>query len=250
MDGFIAQQTQGARLRALFNPAAGDVREPDVMGYHDRADIPNYWAYATNLCSGTTCSSPTLPGAFPRTCTWSRSGRRAARAATMSCVNDDQNRRSPPDYGSGVAAPRTPDYEWTDLTYLLHKYGVSWAYYVFKGSEPDCDDDAAMSCAPVKQGAKTPGIWNPLPYFDTVQQDDQLGNVQSLSNFFIDAKLGSLPAVSWITPNGTVSEHPPALVSTGQSYVTGLINAIMKAPIGGARRSFSAGTIGAASTTT
>ena len=55
---------------------------------------------------------------------------------------------------------------------------------MFKGSEPDCDDDAAMSCAPVGQSAKTPGIWNPLPYFTDVQQDDQLGNIKSLSDFF------------------------------------------------------------------
>lgn len=38
------------------------------------------------------------------------------------------------------------------------------------------------------------------------------------------------PAVSWIDPTGAVSEHPPALVSTGQSYVTGLINTIMAGP--------------------
>ncbi len=55
-------------------------------------------------------------------------------------------------------------------------------------------------------------------------------NIQSLSNFFAAAKAGTLPAVSWIDPNGTVSEHPPALVSTGQAYVTGLINAIMQSP--------------------
>ncbi len=123
-----------------------------------------------------------------------------------------------------------PDYAWTDLTYLLHKQNVPWAYYVFNGTEPDCQDDAAMTCAPVAQNAKTPGIWNPLPYFDTVKQDGQLGNIQSLSNFYTAAKKGTLPAVSWIDPTGAVSEHPPALVSTGQAYVTGLINAVMSGP--------------------
>jgi phospholipase C len=44
------------------------------------------------------------------------------------------------------------------------------------------------------------------------------------------AKKGTLPAVSWINPTGAVSEHPPALVSTGQAYVTGLINAVMSGP--------------------
>ena len=80
---------------------------------------------------------------------------------------------------------------------------------MFKGTEPDCDDDAAMSCAPIGQSAKTPGIWNPLPYFTDVQQDDQLGGHPVAVDFYSAAKAGSLPAVSWIVPNGTVSEHPP-----------------------------------------
>jgi phospholipase C len=123
-----------------------------------------------------------------------------------------------------------PDYAWTDLTYLLHKGNVPWGYYVFDGTEPDCQNNSAMTCAPVAQNAKTPGIWNPLPYFDTVKQDGQLGNIQSLTNFYTAAKTGTLPAVSWIDPTGAVSEHPPALVSTGQAYVTGLINTIMTGP--------------------
>jgi phospholipase C len=36
--------------------------------------------------------------------------------------------------------------------------------------------------------------------------------------------------VSWIVPNAKVSEHPPALISTGQAYVTTLINSIMRSP--------------------
>jgi phospholipase C len=87
-----------------------------------------------------------------------------------------------------------------------------------------------VTCQPVAQGAKTPGIWNPLPHFQTVHDDGQVGNVQTLSNFFTAAKNGTLPAVSWIDPNGKVSEHPTGLVSAGQTYVTGLINAIMQSP--------------------
>jgi phospholipase C len=99
-----------------------------------------------------------------------------------------------------------------------------------KGTEPDCEDSVAMTCAAVKQNAKTPGIWNPLPYFDTVKADRQEGNIQDLSAFYRAAQAGTLPAVSWIAPSGKVSEHPPSLVSAGQTYVTGLINAIMKGP--------------------
>ena len=98
------------------------------------------------------------------------------------------------------------------------------------GREPDCEDDAALSCAPVNQNNATPGIWNPLPYFDTVAQDGELGKVRPVSDFYAAAKAGKLPAVSWVVPSGELSEHPSAPVSFGQSYVTSLVNAVMRSP--------------------
>ncbi|MDX6510045.1 MAG: hypothetical protein QOG81_1797, partial [Gaiellaceae bacterium] len=80
------------------------------------------------------------------------------------------------------------------------------------------------------QNAKTPGIWNPLPWFDTVKQDGQLQNITTLTNYFAAAKAGKLPAVAWINPTGSVSEHPPGLVSAGEKYVTKLVNAAMRGP--------------------
>jgi phospholipase C len=151
----------------------------------------------------------------------------------FSCRNSLQNPN--PDYAGGISGINGPSdqqlhYAWTDETYLLHRQNVSWGYYVLAGSEPDCANDADVTCAPVPQGAATPGIWNPLPSFTDVAQDGQLGNVQPLQSFYAQAAAGRLPAVAWIDPNGAVSEHPPALVSTGQAYVTGLVNAIMRSP--------------------
>jgi phospholipase C len=239
MDGFIEQQTAArAGCEQLFDPTCGRGESaglPDVMGYHTGADIPNYWTYAHDFVLDDhmfqSDLSWSLPSHLYMVSEWS--ARCQVAGDPMSCVNNDAHPELPPDFqrrNLGVSAPVPPDYAWTDLTYLLHRAGVSWRYYVFKGSEPDCEDDAAMSCAPVQQGPRTPGIWNPLPYFDTVQQDGQLGNIQSLTQFFTAAKAGTLPAVSWIDPNGIVSEHPPALISVGQTYVTGLINAIMQSP--------------------
>jgi phospholipase C len=237
MDGFVREQLQARTgCEQLFNPACGRSSGlPDVMGYHNGADIPNYWTYAKDFVLNDhmfqSDASWSLPSHLYMVSEWS------AHCTTvgdpMSCTNNDQSPGLPPDFqrhNLGIGTPTTPGYAWTDLTYLLHRAGVSWGYYVFKGTEPDCQLDAAMSCAPVAQRPRTPGIWNPLPYFATVQRDGQLGNVRSLSNFYSEAKTGTLPAVSWIDPNGTVSEHPPALVSAGQTYVTGLINAIMRGP--------------------
>ena len=236
MDGFVGEQERGmAGCAQTFNPACGNGGgSPDVMGYHTGADIPNYWTYAHDFVLQDhmfeSVASWSLPAHLYLVSEWS--ARCTAQGDPESCRSAIESPQNPPDFARrlGNPNPSDPNYAWTDLTYLLHKYGISWAYYVDKGTEPDCDNDAAMACAPVGQTAKTPGIWNPLPYFTDVQQDDQLGNIQSLANFFSAAKDGSLPEVSWITPNGTVSEHPPGLISAGQTYVTGLINAIMRSP--------------------
>ena len=68
-----------------------------------------------------------------------------------------------------------------------------------------------------------------------------LEDIQSLTNFYSAVQNTSecgLPNVSWITPNDKVSEHPPALVSTGQAYVTTLINSIMRSPCWGSTAIF------------
>src|SRR5262249_38073387 len=137
----------------------------------------------------------------------------AARGKPMSCRTSIENPGAPP----GEAQDPTGavrHYDWTDLTYLLHKHHVSWRYYVVRGSEPDCST-GTMRCKSIPQDARTPGIWNPLPWFTTVKQDHQLGNVQPLGSFIRATRAGTLPAVSWISPSQTVSEHPPALISTG-----------------------------------
>jgi phospholipase C len=232
MDGFIAQAEKGRHCTST-NPncspctSASTAQCVDAMGYHDAGEIPNYWTYARDFVLQDRMFEPNASWSLPehlfQVSEWS--GFCTNPFDAFSCRNALQNPNPP-----GTPLSQTPLYAWTDMTYLLHKFGVSWAYYVFKGTEPDCENDAAVTCAPVQQGPTTPGIWNPLPHFTDVQQDGQLANVQTLTNFFAAAKAGTLPAVSWIDPNGKVSEHPPSLVSAGQTYVTGLINAIMRSP--------------------
>jgi phospholipase C len=245
MDGFVAQAEQGSGC-ASADPNCSPCTENghvqsqntsciDVMGYHDAREIPNYWAYAENYVLQDQMFEPNASWSLPQhlfmVSEWSAFCSNPL--VPSSCHGELQNPN--PDSTLNATQFASPNdgqlhYAWTDITYLLHQQNVSWGYYVFQGTEPDCENDASMSCAPVQQGPATPGIWNPLPSFGDVAQDGQLGNVQSLSNFFSAAKNGTLPAVSWIDPNGAVSEHPPALVSAGQTYVTGLINAIMQSP--------------------
>ncbi|MGI8663491.1 MAG: alkaline phosphatase family protein [Acidimicrobiales bacterium] len=245
MDGFIAQSEQAKKGCAdPNNPACANSKTADVMGWHDAREIPNYWAYAQNYVLQDRMFEPNASWSLPEhlfmVSEWS--AKCATAGDPSSCKNELQSPGSPPKdksytavpatdpEGDPVAAPTGPDYAWTDLTYLMHKAGVPWGYYVVGGTEPDCQNPESVSCAPVKQTAQTPGIWNPLPYFDTVREDKQLANIQSVDNFYGQAKSGTLPAVSWVVPSGPVSEHPPGALSAGQAYVTSLVNAVMASP--------------------
>jgi phospholipase C len=244
MDGFIGQAESGRKgCLDPTDPACTNSAKPDVMGYHTQSDIPNYWTYAEDFVLQDHMFEPnaswSLPAHLFLVSEWSAYCTQHDNPS--SCHNAMQTKPverpadTPAYYGgqAGATKPGTggqPVYAWTDLTYLLYKSHVSWGYYVVSGTEPDCENDAALTCAPVQQSAATPGIWNPLPWFDTVKADHQLGNIQSVSRFYAAAKNGTLPSVSWVVPSGAVSEHPPAPVSYGQSYVTSLVNAVMNSP--------------------
>jgi phospholipase C len=237
MDGFVGTSEHAQHDCAdQTNPicAANAGRGVGVMGYHTQSDIPNYWKYAHDFVLADHMFEPNASWSLPehlfQVSEWS--AKCTTHHVPRSCVNADMPAPSPPNPNATNVQPaaKTPIYAWTDLTYLLHKNKVSWGYYVVSGTEPDCQNDAALTCAPVPQKAGTPGIWNPLPYFDTVRNDGQLANIQDVSNFYTAAHTGTLPAVSWVVPSADVSEHPPSAVSAGQSYVTSLINAVMTSP--------------------
>jgi phospholipase C len=234
MSGFIGRAESGRKMfcnRHINSPKCSLApRNPDVMGYHDAREIPNYWSYAHHFVLQDHLFQPdtswSLPSHLFMVSGWS--AKCSQRGNPKSCVNAEQAPGSPPGDPENLTGA-VPDYAWTDLTYLLHKQHVSWRYYVFKGSQPDCADNQ-MLCKAIPQNASTPGIWNPLPWFDTVQQDGQAQNVAPFGDFLTAARTGTLPAVSWLAPAQAVSDHPPALISRGQAYVTGVVNAVMRSP--------------------
>jgi phospholipase C len=247
MDGFI-KSVEGADLDTDKLGCAVNLQPlgcVDVMGYHTAAEIPNYWTYAKDfvlqdhmfesaqawslvshlyLVSGWSaqCSNGYEPdtckanNTFPELPSWLPQTLQEAIGGALGLLMP-----------ANPSAP--PSYAWTDVSYLLHRSGVSWRYYVEEGTEPDCET-GAMTCAPIPQVITDPSIWNPLPAFGDVRRDGQLGNVVATSQLFADAAAGHLPAVSWVTPSGDDSEHPPANIAAGQEHVTNVINAIMKSP--------------------
>ena len=235
MNGFVSAAGRASHQCVdVNNPSCRTTKKVDVMGYHTRGDIPNYWAYAKSFVLQDHMFAPnaswSLPAHLYQVSEWSA---RCRNQNPFSCRSYIGGHMADPPNGwagtPGTPAPR-PAYAWTDLTYLLHQHHVSWGYYVTPGTEPDCRNSNAISCHLAGQSALTAGYWNPLPRFVTVQRDHQLHDIKPLARFRRAARRGTLPAVSWVVPSGTTSEHPPAKVSTGQSYVTRLINTIMRGP--------------------
>ena len=230
MTGFQNQANVASNCVDFTDPACGGNTGKnfnDAMGYHSASDIPNYWSYASNYVLQDRFFAPStswsLADHLYAVSGWSAKCSSNAPTSCTSTLYDNDPRSAKVLSGANHVA-------WTDITYLLHRAGVSWAYYISTGGQPDCEKNSEMVCKPAKQGVGTPGWWNPLPYFNTVQNDQETGNIQDSAKFLTAAKNGSLPAVSWVIPNNQNSEHAPAKVSVGQSYVTKLINAAMAGP--------------------
>ena len=208
----------------------GPQGQPDVMGYHTADEIPNYWAYAKQYTLHDRMFAPTdswtLPSHLYLVSGWSASCPDPDDA--MSCRSDLKFPGH--DFATGKAHSWAPamgeplPYVWGDITWLLYKRGVSWGYFV---GEASC---IVAPCEHSLQGKSTNPIQNPLPGFTSVSATGQLDNIRPNTEFFDAAAAGNLPAVSWVMPTMTNSEHPPSNIAPGQAWVTKIVNAVMKGP--------------------
>jgi phospholipase C len=205
--------------------------QPDVLGYHTRRELPNYWSYADHYVLHDRMFAPvdswTLPSHLFLVSGWSAFC--PDLDDPMSCRSEKVFHGDPKfheqwpglTWKASDGAPRP--YIWGDMTWLLYRAGVSWGYFVGGGScvVPPCDD---------RQGPLTADVQNPLPGFRSVEATGQFENIRPNTDFLDLAAQGDLPAVSWIVPIIDQGDHPPDDISKGQAFVTRFINAVMNGP--------------------
>ncbi|MBV9440699.1 MAG: phospholipase [Candidatus Eremiobacteraeota bacterium] len=254
MDGFVrvARETERGCLWGYHDAKCDPTAPPDVMGYHDGREIPNYWAYARAFVLQDHMFEPvaswSLPVHYFEVSGWSARCPRGPRSDVfavdpMSCRSDPDLLLKPPKSHSNRAAPDVAKTEedtdddfpvaaWTDLTYLLDRRGVTWSYVVADGTPTGCVSarQVARCIAAQSDHRTTPYIWSPLLTASDVHEAHHVANIRTLAQFVAQARAGTLPAVTWIAPGGLTSDHPPALVSVAQTYVTRLINVVMRSP--------------------
>jgi phospholipase C len=233
MDGFITalerikacakgQVSEECVLAKQDNPGA-----PDVMGYHDARDIPNYWAYAKRYLLQDRMFAPTdswtLPSHLYLVSAWS------AKCTDLTTPDPDASScRTDIDHPGGMEGKpfgvvEEMQYRWASIPWLLDKADVSWAYYVGEDTclAPDCENDGAHA---------TPRSWMAISGFRNVAYTDTLDNIRTYPDFFERAAAGTLPSVSWVVPYKGNSEHPTHPVDEGQAWVTSVVNAVMQGP--------------------
>ena len=102
---------------------------------------------------------------------------------------------------------------WPTMADVLDAAGLPWkCYSVADGSVPS-----------------TVGAFNPFIFFSQILTNPtRLAQATAdISEFFADLASGSLPAVSWIVTEATVSEHPPAPPDMGQLLAARVVQELM-----------------------
>jgi phospholipase C len=196
-----------------------------TMGYYDERDIPNYWDYARHytLCDRffSSLNGPSLPNHLYTVA--AQSGGLVVNVFTIRAVDE--------------AMDDADGFSFATMVNLFSKAKISWKYYVETQpvpAPPGPYQPTARSASNEFPDPKKFSLWNPLPAFGEIRRDpDTMAHLVDLKEYFNDLTHGSLPEVSWITPDFNDSEHPPeptAPVAQGMWYVTHLLNALMQSP--------------------
>jgi len=173
--------------------------------------IPNYWQYARHFTLAdhyfTSVHGPSLPNHL------------FTLAAQSGGVIDNVSSN-----GGGVACDGTPTgtvpvidangnrtaqspcFDFTTLADLLGDAGLSWRYYA----------DGGGGTFSVIRHIRNGPMW--------------VNAQNSSAQFLEDAQSGRLPAMAWLLPPSTASEHPPNSICAGDNQTAQFVNAIMQGP--------------------
>jgi phospholipase C len=173
---------------------------PYVMGYHTRADIPFQFALAEafTICDAYHCSllGPTWPN----------------RMYWMTGTNDPEGKAGGPIIRNHVPPE---GFGWTTYAERLEQAGVSWKVY-------EQDDNYGCNMLENFKAFRQAGYDSPLRLKGLTHGPE--------GQFEYDAINDRLPAVSWIIPTSTQSEHPDFMPAAGAAFVASKIDAIAANP--------------------
>ncbi|HEV8049572.1 MAG TPA: alkaline phosphatase family protein, partial [Thermoplasmata archaeon] len=120
------------------------------------------------------------------------------------------------------AANRTKTVE--DL--LNNSPQTTWKYYDWALPSYQTAINAGVGVG----GDSAYAYWNPLAAKYESYTQWYVNHFVARSQFFNDTSAGQLPDISYVIPNADFSDHPPANVSAGESYVASVVDAVEASP--------------------
>jgi len=168
---------------------------------YTQADIPTYWSYAQQFglsdnffTSFATSSTPNHMAMFA-----------AQNGGLMETVNQNGCNSAPnivihSSTTSGRNYWSYPCYNIPALPDLLTPAGLTWNYYV---NVPIWDAPSMIKS-----------------YTGSVH------DVRNINRFVQDVQTGKLANVSWITPTGNYTDHPPSMIEPAENFISSTVNAI------------------------
>jgi phospholipase C len=104
----------------------------------------------------------------------------------------------------------------------LQAKGISWKFYV-QNYDPRI---TYRSDVLGDRGSQV--VWVPLlDYARYIDSPELRSHIVDLSQYYVDLRNGTLPAVAYIAPSGS-SEHPPGRIQAGERFVRSLITELMR----------------------
>jgi phospholipase C len=201
-----------------FDLLSGAVQggEDLALSQYARSDIPAYWSYASHYTLADDFFSTILGPSFPNhlVTVASRSGGVINNPIDIlhgawGCDSGSHARVEAVDtQGRPHFVP--PCFDFPTLPDELSAGHISWAYYAPTIDQPGYNWSALDAIRHIR--------YSPLWHQD----------VRPQATFFQDVARGRLPTVSWLTPDGSHSEHPPYSMCLGENWTVQRINAIMR----------------------
>lgn len=218
MDGFCS--LVGSKdCDASKHPQVNNANHSPYVQFWQR-DIPNYWTYAQDFVLADNFFSSSYGQSFPNHVYFA--------AADAYNIIDNPSQQVGPgahawgcDSEPGTTVPRIdpatnkrsfifPCFDIPTLPDSLDAAGRSWRYYAATASQYGY-------------------VWSVLDSINHIRNGSEwTTNVLPVDNLISDINSGDLADVTYVTPVGPDSDHPPDNVCTGERWLVGVVNAIMQ----------------------
>ncbi len=181
-----------------------------------QSEIPNYWRYAERFSLADHFFSTVLASSFPNHLV-TISGESAG------AVWNPKVHGKVKSWGCDSSKA-----SWV-LWYRKGQTGTTWPCYNMK----TLADEANTAHVSWKYYAPTVGhfgyIWSTFDAIRHIRFSKQwTSNVVPYQRFLVDATHNRLPALSWLTTDLPLSDHPPASICAGENWTVDQINAVMR----------------------